>query len=173
MTKSTTTSSALEFPGAFYLDSLHMLEFNGHNQEDFLQLLTQVNNYLSYDSPIDSFRVLRFDGKTLTICGSSDETYRHDVELRFRDVFHFHGDHAWTRDPEFTTLQILDSHQDRQSEIDHRLLFTLFSLEPHFHNQSQRVEIWAKGFEFNTDTVLYHKKENLAPGERLADWLLD
>lgn len=38
-------------------------------------------------------------------------------------------------------------------------------------NFSSTFYIASKDIDFNTDVVLYYKKENLQPGERLADWV--
>jgi hypothetical protein len=130
--------------------------FNGNNLGEIETLVRAVNTHIGYPSPISYFKVLKYDGNTLTICGSSDPSLHHEVEIKFKDVFHFSGDLDWARNLHKTFLYIADFHDDEYSHgRNARLKFTIQTDDFYYHNRENKIVVWARGITYNTEKITY------------------
>jgi hypothetical protein len=149
--------------------------FNGKNRLELDKIVSQINSFLAPENGVDYFEVLKFSSKGLTICASSDFSYYHNIEITFESVFTFRGDFEWKRNEKLDSLSIteeyIDSINSNQKGDTSRLCFVFNTDDPYYSYTNNEILVWAKGISFCKDTVLYWKKENLAPGEKVADWV--
>ena len=107
----------------------------------------------------------------LVLIGSTDFTYGHSLEIKFEEVFHVSVNTEWKTDTSKPVLYLVDDSEglgiNQRYQIEQgNTLFKILSedLETPFY-------ISAKNISFNTDSVLYYKKDNLESNERIADWV--
>lgn len=134
------------------------------------ETVEQINRILSNESWLD-MEVLEMKGGSLVIIGSTDFTYGHSLEIKFAEVFHMSVNTEWKTDTSKPVLYLVDNGEsveiNQKYQIEQgNILFKILSedIETPFY-------ISAKNISFNTDSVLYYKKDNLKSNERIADWV--
>jgi len=137
---------------------------------ELIEIVEQINTILSKENWLD-MEVLGMKGGSLTIIGSTDFTYSHSLEIKFEDVFYMSINMEWKADTSKPFLYLVDSSERIDINQKYRIeqgntLFKILSedLETPFY-------ISAKKISFNTDNVLYYRKDNLENNERIADWV--
>lgn len=116
------------------------------------------------------FHVLKYDGRNLTIAGSVDLCYYHQLEIIFEDVFFFQGYfNEWRSDTTQPVFILPDNEVElnMQYEIEEGYSLFIFKTED-FKND---VIVAAEKITYNTDTVFYYYRENLKDNERMADFV--
>lgn len=129
-----------------------------------------INSIIAKEKWLD-MEIFHIKGVDLSIIGSIDFTYGHSVEITFIDVFHMSINAEWQTDTSKPVLEIVSGEEEYNVNGKYRIqegniLFKIASedLETPFY-------IAAKDIKFNSDRVLYYKKDNLDDGERMADWV--
>jgi len=137
--------------------------FNGNNLGEIEHVVSAVNGHISYPSPINYFRMMKYDGQSLIICGSSNPSTHHELEIKFNEVFHFNGDFDWARNVHKTFLYIADFFDD---EYNHgrnaRLKFAIQTDDFYYHSRENKIVIWARGISYSTEKVVYSRYSSLA-----------
>ena len=146
------------------------MKFTGKNKNEVENIVNQINDFLNPKFDISDFVVSEFDGKRITVFGSFDFCYYHNIEIYFTDVYFYSGDFEWNRNDSLKALEIKDEYVD-EKQYTTRLKFVFNTDNGKYHYNNKKIEIWASEIEFNTDTVLYHKPEKLLKGQRIAEWL--
>lgn len=132
-------------------------------------LTQEIDRYIRQFSWLD-FDVCRYDGYRLTVIGSTDFSYYHQLEIVFEDIFFVFGNFStWGSD---TKKQVF-GFPDNEAE-----LITRFNIEQDYQLFEFRQDgldndflIASKTLTYNTDRVYYYPRENLQPNERLADFV--
>lgn len=128
-------------------------------------------NRIVMSEPFFDFEIAKMNGVDLTLVGSKDFSYCHTLEIIFKDVFHVSMNSKWSVDTGNPFLFIpTDKEQfdfNVKFDVERGNIIFAFVAE----NFLTSFYIASKDLEFNTDVVLYYKKEDLQPGERLADWV--
>jgi hypothetical protein len=131
-----------------------------------MDALKQLNSIACWD-----YRIQSFDGSRLVIVGGTDLCYAHFVEAEFEDVCFIscptefthakfrRGTRAEARG--IARLVAIDA-GDKLFAIDAE---SSGSLEP------QVYFIVAQRLRVSEGTVYHYERENLQPGERIADWV--
>jgi hypothetical protein len=132
--------------------------------------LQKINAIISAESWFD-MEVLEMKKGNLLIIGSTDFTYGHSLEVIFEDVFHMCINSEWKTNTNRAVFYLVDNEErimiNKSFQIEQgNILFKIISedLEEPFY-------VSAKNINFNTDRVLYYKKDNLEENERIADWV--
>jgi hypothetical protein len=103
--------------------------------------------------------------------GSIDFSYGHSLEITFEDVYHLSVNRIWRTDTSKPVLKLVEGEEafslNKKYSIEQGNV--LFKIIPEDINTA--FYIAAKGISYNTDKVYYYKKDNLAPNERIADWV--
>ncbi len=115
------------------------------------------------------WRLDRFEGDKLHILGSRDFYYYHNLEIVFHDVdflscptTFFHAQFRCATDEERAQFS---GHRDWEG--------TMFCISTD-HGQdepSPKFYVCAGRVECVVGTVFYYERENLQPGERMAEWV--
>ncbi len=132
--------------------------------------LKKINFLISKESWLD-MEILEIKGGNLVIACSTDFSYGHCLEIKFIDVFHVNINAEWKTDTSKAVLHMANDEEclavNQNYQIEQgNILFkiTAEDLQVPFY-------ISAKNLDYNTDSVLYYKKENLKDNERIADWV--
>ncbi len=130
----------------------------------------KVNEIISEESWLD-MELLEMKGGNLVIVCSTDFSYGHSLEIKFENVFHMSINAEWKTDTSKIVLEIVNKEEsiliNQNYQIEQgNVLFRVIAedLKVPFY-------ISAKNINYNTDSVLYYKKEHLAENERIADWV--
>lgn len=118
---------------------------------------------------IDDFYFIDHDGIDIILAGSFDFCYYHDVEVKFLQVEFICCPNQIIAD-KFriaTKEEVLELHQYMRGYENNGLVFCM---EDTF--TKDKYYIVAHGIEVKWGTVYYYKRDNLQPGERIADWVL-
>lgn len=132
--------------------------------------IQQINSIISKELWFDMEILIR-KGGNLSIVGSIDFTYGYSLEIIFLDVFHMSINTEWRTDTSKPVLEVVNGEEAWNVNGKYRIEQgnTLFKI------QSEDLDVpfyvAAKDIEFNTDRVLYYKKDILDEGERIADWV--
>jgi len=127
-----------------------------------------LNEFIEEKAFIDFFKVASYNGRELIIYGSNNFTTCHQLTIIFHDVSFFSGDFEWSRDDENELIQLIEIDETPGSE---KFKFR-FQSDGYYHsNHQHKIEICAKAISYNTDIILYFEKENLEPGEKIAEWV--
>lgn len=117
---------------------------------------------------IDDFYIIELDYNNLTIAGTFDSCYYHEVELIFMQVeFLCCPKHFTASNFRIATKEEKIELERFSNQIGSGLTFCIedkHSGDKHF--------IVAHGFKANWGTVFYYKRENLQPDEKIADWFV-
>ena len=131
----------------------------------------KIVNQIVMSEPYFDFEISKMNGVDLILVGSKDFTYSHTLELVFKDVFRVSMNAKWSVDTKDSFISILTD----KEQFDYNVKFDIEQGNVVFafaaEGFSSAFYIVSKDIEFNTDVVLYYKKEELQPGERLADWV--
>lgn len=116
------------------------------------------------------FHVLNFDGHRLTVAGSIDLIYYHNLEVIFEDIFFVSGFFkGWHSDTEKTVFQIPENETELNEKFEIEQDYQLFTFKTEDYQND--VIIAANTISFNTDTVFYYDRQDLKPNERIADFV--
>ncbi|WKN43945.1 hypothetical protein [Tunicatimonas pelagia] len=130
----------------------------------------RINTLISRESWLD-MEIHGMNGGNLLIAGSVDFTYGHSLEIIFQDIFHMSVNSEWQVDTSKTVLYVVNNGEHVNINISYQIEQgnTLFKIIA----KDMKVPFYvsAKDIEFNTDKVLYYKKENLGENERIASWV--
>lgn len=130
-----------------------------------LKIDTEIRRHEWFD-----FYVLNFDGFKLTVAGSVELAYYHNLEIIFEDIFFvsafFQG---WHSDTKQTTFLLPDNEKEMNEkyEIEQGYQIFIFRSEDYTND----VVIAARNVSFNTDTVYYYDRPDLKANERIADFV--
>ena len=115
--------------------------------------------------------VLRYDGHRLTVAGTMDPSYYHQLEITFVDVYYYSGPVRgdWHSDTTQAVLSLPANDAELHASLEIEQDYQLFVLKA--EDRKAPVYVAAHHLEWNTDTVFYYPREPLQPGERWADWV--
>jgi hypothetical protein len=132
----------------------------------------EINNFLKKEMWFD-FEILGYKKNDLTVIGSTDFSYYHNIEIHFKDVFLIHCHSEWKSDTSKSIIEIIQGNTAKKINIENKIEqgYTLFKLIPEDMYEDSFFYIAARDLEYNTDCVLYYKKEDLKDNERIADWV--
>ncbi|GAB3841770.1 hypothetical protein [Hymenobacter jeollabukensis] len=121
-----------------------------------------------FDFSVDSYH-----HSNLTVVGSTDFSYYHQLEVTFHNVFfaacYFRDWKSDTTAPVFIIPAQVEAHRiNFQLQIEAGYDLFVFKVE----NSETDVVIAAETISYNTDTVLYYYRDDLQPGMRLADFVV-
>ena len=115
--------------------------------------------------------VLRYDGHRLTVAGSMDRAYYHQLEITFVDVYYYSGPMRgdWHSDTTQAVLSLPEHDAELHASLEIEQDYQLFVLKA--EDRKAPVYVAAHHLEWNTDTVYHYPREPLQAGERWADWV--
>jgi hypothetical protein len=117
------------------------------------------------------YRVLSFDGSRLTIAGSRDLSYAHNVEVEFSEVS-FISCPTDILEPTFRCATGDEAKTvGRLVSIDAGETLVAIDAGSSGSLERQVYFILAEGVRVSQGTVYYYERENLQPGERIAEWV--
>ena len=135
---------------------------------DIQSAINRINEIVKTTNTTD-FCVESLVNGTLLITGSCDHAYYHELEIRFLKVDYMSLPTFF----DYPELSIAtDEQRDLKPEIDvveTALLFVIHE-DPQF-NGGQTHYVVAEQLEITEGIVYYYQRENLKPGERIADWV--
>lgn len=132
----------------------------------------QIDDYIRQHTWFD-FHVWRYDGYKLTLAGSTDLSYYHQLEITFKEVFFASTFfEEWHSDTEKSVIELPDTELNRALNIKFEIEqgYQIFVIKTDDYKND--IYIASREIEFNTDTVYYYQRENLGENERLADFLI-
>lgn len=117
--------------------------------------------YHNWNASWLDFSVFFYEGNRLTIAGSDDFSYYHNLEIIIENPSYISGVMDWSCDSneEFIKLSI----QNHGSKIVSILEF--------YADNELRFKVIGGKVSGNFDTVFYYKRDNLKTNERLAYWV--
>lgn len=132
--------------------------------------ILKINSFISkmkwFDMDIQSIK-----GGDLMIAGSIDFTYGHTLEVVFEEVYFMSVHMEWSVNTLLPVFSIAEGSEaftiNKQYAIEQGN--TLFKISS--EDVEEPFYVAAKDIRYNMDSVLYYKKEKLAPNERIADWV--
>jgi len=149
------------------------MKFDGKNINDIEKEVSKINDFALSVDTMNDFEVMSYNQhtKTLVIAASQDFCYYHNLEIKFKEVYFFSGDFEWRRRDDSPILKIDSTFEDSISGGTTRVKFIFPTDSYNYSNPTEEIVVWAGEIEFNTDTVLYWKKDKLKIGERIAEWV--
>ncbi|NIG55012.1 hypothetical protein [Chitinophaga sp. Cy-1792] len=112
------------------------------------------------------FTVFKYEGRTLTIAGSEDLIYYHQLEIIFENVFFFRGYmDEWHSDTSAPVFVLPDDTTELNYQFEIEYGYTLFIFKAEDHKND--IIIAAESVSYNTDTVRYSWHENKKVIERI------
>ena len=147
------------------------MNFTGINRREIDKIVDTINKFLhTKENSIDDFQLLK-RANGFIVVGSFDFCYYHNIEIIFEDVSYYKGCMDWSRHDDFEVLEIMAEYVDEKHQSESRLKFVFHTDGMEVGKQKGEVEIWASGIGYNTDTVLYYKRDDLKEGQRIAEWV--
>lgn len=131
-----------------------------------------IDKYIRQHTWFD-FHVWRYDGHRLTLAGSMDLTYYHQLEIIFSEVFFASTFfETWCSDTTKPVIILPDPTLNKTLNIKFEIEqgYQIFILKTEDYKND--IYIAAKEIAFNIDKVLYYEKEDLKENERLADFVI-
>ena len=132
--------------------------------------IDQINALISQNPWMD-MEILNLKSNNLTVSGSIDFTYGHSIEIMFEEVFHMSLNSEWKSDTAQPVLHLVEGEEAIQIYQKHQIEQGNFVFKIIAEGFDTPFYIAAKALNFNTDRVLYFKKEKLEANERIADWV--
>lgn len=136
--------------------------------EACVKTLDNLQNKLK-GTNITEFKIISKTEYDLILAGSFDFAYYHDVEIIFSDVeFIFCPGYSFNID-KFrlaTQKEILEISKFMNGYADAGIVICL---EDTYHNEKYFIVTQQVNYKFGL--VFYYNRENLQPGERIADWV--
>ena len=136
-------------------------------------IVDEINSYIRKNC-IDEFELKSYDGRQLSIVGSTDLIYYHKIEILFTEAFFVSAYfQRWYSNIDNSIIELLDEDERKMANIPFEIesgyeLFMMKSAD--FENE---MIVAAKTIHFNTDIVYFYRRHNLGFNERLADFLED
>jgi hypothetical protein len=136
----------------------------------FAEKIKEINDFLKKEMWFD-FELLDYSKNCLTVVGSTDFSYFHNIEISFKDVFYISCNVEWRSDTSENIIEIEQGDEARKINVANKIEqgYTLFKFIP--EDNDSFFYISAKEVEYNTDCVFYYKKDNLKDNERIASWV--
>ena len=138
---------------------------------------TIKDNVIEIDSIIRrnawfDFHLYSYDGYRMIITFSKDLTYYHKLEIIFEDIFYastfFNELHT---DLTKTVIEIPEPKLNKELNLEFEIEEGYQIIIIHTEDYKNDIYIAAKSLSYNTDTVYYYDRKNLANNERLADFV--
>ena len=134
-------------------------------------VIDRINNLVQITNATD-FNIRAFDGDNLLLTASFDHCYYHQFEVHFHDVSYIELPVYCIRTPWFSIAN--DSVRRLYSHLDLDIDELLFEVHQDFDfNDGHRFYVAARQIKLIESMVYYYRRENLKPGERIADWVKD
>lgn len=118
---------------------------------------------------ISDFSILGFDNNnTLTLAGSFDFSYYHDIEIMFKNVSFLSCPSSFFKANRFRLAN--EEEQKHILALSHGYSegFVICLEDTDFQH---RFYLSAEDIDYVVGTVYYYKREQLLPHERIADWV--
>lgn len=123
------------------------------------KLIDSIKEHNWKESWLD-FSVFHYEKNQLTIVGSDDFSYYHNVEIIIENPSYINGVMDWSCDIEDNFISLVKHNNDKE----------IFELE--FYSDSElKFKVILASLSVNFDTVYYYKRGDLKAGERLAYWV--
>jgi hypothetical protein len=131
-----------------------------------------INSFLRKEMWFD-FEILEYKENCLTIIGSTDFSYFHNIEIYFKDVFLIHCSAEWKSDTKSDVIEIITGNEAREINLKNNVEqgYTLFKFISEDIDEDRFFYVAARDLEYSTDCVLYYRKEQLKDNERIAEWV--
>jgi len=131
--------------------------------------LDRINEIVTTTNTTD-FVVHSYCRDTLLLTGSFDHSYYHELEIHFHAVSYI-GLPIYNLDsPHISVATEAERKHYAHLELDNSdMLFTIHN-DPDFRG-GHRYCVAAERIEIVEGMVFYYVRENLKPGERIADWV--
>lgn len=127
--------------------------------EEIRNIVTRIDSEIRQNAWFE-FHVSKFDGYKLSVAGSIDLIYYHNLEIIFEDVFFvsafFHG---WHSDTTKRTFFLPDNEKEYNEKYEIEQGYQIFIFKTENHNND--VIIAAKKLTYNTNTVYYYDKKDI------------
>ena len=135
---------------------------------DIQSTLDRINEIVATTNTTD-FIVDSFAKGRLLITGSFDHAYYHELEIHFLEV----GYLALPTVFNYPVISIASEEIGQstpQIDLDDSDILFVVHEDPDF-NGGRKHFVTAKGIKIVEGMVYYYHRENLEPGERIADWV--
>ena len=132
-------------------------------------VINRINELVQNTNATD-FNVHAFDRDNLLLTASFDHCYYHEFEVHFYGVSYIELPVYCIRTPRFSIAN--DSIRRLYSYLDLDIDELLFEVHQDFKfGDGHRFHVAARQIELIEGMVYYYQRENLKPGERIADWV--
>lgn len=84
------------------------------------EVLDSLNSFIKKKAWLD-FELLSLSGGTITIVGSTDFTYFHELEVKFDDVFFMHCNTSWKADTSYDVFVIPTLEEERKINLENSI----------------------------------------------------
>lgn len=137
--------------------------------EEIKDIVRQIDQEIRKEKWFD-FHVTHYGGGRLTVAGSTDLTYSHNLEIVFDEVFFVSGIFAgWRSDTAHVVFSLPGNERDLNQKFEIEQGYQLFIFMANdFKND---FIVAAKNVSFNTNTVYYYNRSDLKENERIADFV--
>lgn len=122
-------------------------------------LIFEIKNYVER-AGLQDFSVFSYGRGQLIICGSSDRSYYHSLEIIAEDPIYMQGEIDWYCD---VSSDFIKANVGLPAGDVRKLDF--------YSDDGLAFSVTAEKFKLNFDRVFYYRRDNLQPGERIADWV--
>ncbi|WP_208911790.1 hypothetical protein [Paracidovorax avenae] len=132
--------------------------------------VNEINNFIK-NKEISEINLYRFENDKLTITGSKDNIYYHNMELIFTNPAYISGPLSFqiSENCEFIEEVPLTQVSNWPIFSDSDIPLRAFSMRS---SEGPPLTIAAERLETNTDMVYHYNREKLKENERLAYWLI-
>jgi hypothetical protein len=135
-------------------------------------IVDELQNELSKTN-IDDFRVLKFTQEregTLTIAGSFDFCYYHEIEINFYGTSYISCPTSFNN-ARFRMASELEIRLLKDKIYDDCGEYVVCIVVDEIYGMTKEYFIVANGLDYAFGTVFYYEREVLKEGEKIADWV--
>lgn len=132
-------------------------------------ILDRINEIVSTTNTTD-FVMHSFANGTLVLTGSFDHCYYHELEIRFHTVSYIGLPIYGLDSPRFSIATVAERKAHAHLELEETDVLFKIHGAPDFQGGYEHF-VAAQRIEISEGTVFYYPREDLKPGERVADWV--
>ena len=132
-------------------------------------VLDRANEIVSTTNTTD-FVVQSHSGDTLLLTGSFDHSFYHEVEIHFHVVSYIGLPTHGIDSPRFSIATHSERNLRKHLELEETDILYCIHTDPELGGRN-RYYVAAERMSVVEGIVFYYHRENLKPGERIAEWV--
>jgi hypothetical protein len=131
--------------------------------------IDKANAFVSTSLWMD-FEVFEMKSKNLTLIGSADFSYFHEIEITFGDVFYLQLIDHWCADTSRPFLKIMTGAEFEEFNLKNTVEVGNIAVELNSDCPSHNLVVACKRITVKIGKVWHIRVDSLAEGETIADW---